>query len=154
MRRHCKQLLMSLKRYHLTLVTVVQAEEFKQLMQQVTKAQTADLEAIQKTQRVRLGLLHYSAATDTCSNQESCALVLLPKLQLLRSMSLTVPETYQINKLLSFLLRVSGLRYTCKLDKSLCHSQQSFVTSIRSRLHVSDSTIRFGGETFGNNRRW
>jgi hypothetical protein len=31
---------------------VVQLEAFRELMQQVTKAQTADLEAIQKAQRV------------------------------------------------------------------------------------------------------
>ncbi len=37
---------------------VVQLEAFRELMQQVTKAQTADLEAIQKAQRVELPTIH------------------------------------------------------------------------------------------------
>ncbi len=37
---------------------VVQLEAFRELMQQVTKAQTADLEAIQKAQRVEFPTIH------------------------------------------------------------------------------------------------
>lgn len=116
-----------------------QAEEFRQLMQQVTKAQTADLEAMQKAQRVR------SDAQSSCHRTEWCMKALQPQLIAWNkyihnptSISASINTIPFHSVILLFTNPMCGV---ISIIQSLCWM-------------IPDTTSRLGGETVSTKRRW